>query len=42
MIKNRVVREDLLRHQAEQVAILKQWAPCARPGGLLAHATASP
>jgi 16S rRNA (cytosine967-C5)-methyltransferase len=41
MIKNRVVPGDLARHQAEQIAILKQWAPCVRPGGLLAYATCS-
>ena len=41
MIKNRLAPEDLLRHQAEQVAILRQWAPRVRPGGLLAYATCS-
>jgi 16S rRNA (cytosine967-C5)-methyltransferase len=41
MIKNRLLPEDVLRHQAEQVAILKQWAPCVKPKGLLAYATCS-
>lgn len=41
MIKNRLTPEDLLRHQAEQIAVLKQWAPCVKPGGLLAYATCS-
>ncbi len=41
MIKNRLVPEDLLRHQAEQIAVLKQWAPCVKPLGLLAYATCS-
>jgi len=41
MIKNRLAPEDLLRHQAEQIAILRQWAPCVKPNGLLAYATCS-
>ena len=41
MIKNRLAPEDLLRHQAEQIAVLKQWAPCVKPSGLLAYATCS-
>jgi len=41
MIKNRLAPEDLLRHQAEQIAILRQWAPYVKPGGLLAYATCS-
>ena len=41
MIKNRLAPEDLLRHQAEQVAILRQWAPCVKPKGLLAYVTCS-
>ncbi len=41
MIKNRLTPEDLLRHQAEQVAILRQWAPCVKPKGLLAYVTCS-
>jgi len=41
MIKNRLEPEDLLRHQAEQIAVLKQWAPCVKPLGLLVYATCS-
>jgi len=41
MIKNRLRREDLARHAAEQLAILVQWAPFVAPGGLLAYATCS-
>jgi 16S rRNA (cytosine967-C5)-methyltransferase len=41
MIKNRLSPEDLLRHQAEQLAVLRQWAPCVKPDGLLAYATCS-
>ncbi|MCK6461680.1 MAG: RsmB/NOP family class I SAM-dependent RNA methyltransferase, partial [Planctomycetes bacterium] len=41
MIKNRLSPEDVERHRAEQVAILSQWAPRVRPGGILAYATCS-
>ncbi|HEX5138269.1 MAG TPA: RsmB/NOP family class I SAM-dependent RNA methyltransferase [Planctomycetota bacterium] len=41
MIKNRLAPEDLARHQAEQLAILSQWAPQAKPGGIIAYATCS-
>lgn len=41
MIKNRIAPEDLQRHQAEQVAILRQWAPQVKPGGVVAYATCS-
>jgi 16S rRNA (cytosine967-C5)-methyltransferase len=41
MIKNRLVPEDLARHHAEQVAILRQWAPRVKTGGILAYATCS-
>jgi len=41
LIKSRLRPQDLARHAAEQLSILAEWAPCARPGGLLVYATCS-
>lgn len=41
LIKSRLRPQDLARHHAEQFAILGEWAPCVRPGGLLVYATCS-
>lgn len=41
LIKSRLTPDDIARHHGEQVALLRQWGPCVRPGGLLAYATCS-
>ncbi|MGQ0614318.1 MAG: RsmB/NOP family class I SAM-dependent RNA methyltransferase [Planctomycetaceae bacterium] len=40
-LKSNLSPEDIARHAAEQLAILRQWAPFAKPGGLLAYVTCS-
>jgi len=40
-LKSNLAPEDIARHAAEQLAILRQWAPFVKPGGLLAFVTCS-